>query len=74
MLCPYWNEDDIRAIPDPDASDPYFADSAYPPRTPLIRPFADAPYPPRMKNAPIVNRAFRQDDYPTQADRLVLQR
>ena len=70
LLCPYWNEDDIRAIPDPDPSDPYFADSAYPPRTPSIRPFADSPYPPRMKNAPIVNRAYCQDDYPTQADRL----
>jgi hypothetical protein len=70
LLCPYWNEDDIRSTPDPDASDPYFADSAYPPRTPSIRPFADSPYPPRMKNAPIVNRAFSQDAYPTQADRL----
>ena len=70
LLCPYWNENDIRSIPDPDASDPFFANSSYPPRTPGVRPFADSPYPPRMQNAPIVNRAFCQDEFPTQADRL----
>ena len=70
LLCPYWNEDDIRAMPDPDPADPYFAESAYPPRTPGIRPFADSPYPPRMQNAPIVNRAFCQDEFPTQEARL----
>jgi len=70
LLCPYWNEDDIRSIPDPDASDPFFANSSYPPRTPGVRPFADSPYPPRMQNAPVVNRAFCQDEFPTQADRL----
>ena len=70
LLCPYWNEDDIRSMPDPDPTESFFADSKYPPRTPGIRPFADSPYPPRMKNAPIVNRAFCQDSYPTQADRL----
>ncbi len=70
LLCPYWNEDDVRSIPDPDPADPFFADSDYPPRTPRIRPFADSPYPPRMKHAPIVNRAYCQDAYPTQADRL----
>ena len=53
-----------------DVTDPYFADSAYPPRTPGVRPFADSPYPPRMRNAPVVNRAFCQDEFPTQADRL----
>jgi hypothetical protein len=73
LLCPYWNEDDIRAIPDPDPSDPFFADSPYPPRTPGVRPFADSPYPPRMQNAPIVNRAFCQDEFPSQADRLAAQ-
>ncbi len=61
LLCPYWNEDDIRAIPDPDPNDPYFANSKYPPRTPGVKPFADSPYPPRMKTAPIIDRAFRQD-------------
>jgi len=70
LLCPYWNEDDIRSTPDPDPSDPYFANSGYPPRTPGIKPFADSPYPPRMKNAPIVHRAYCQDEFPTQADRL----
>ncbi len=70
LLCPYWNEDDIRATPDPDPADPYFANSAYPPRTPGVKPFADSPYPPRMKNAPIVKRAYRQDSYLTQQDRL----
>jgi hypothetical protein len=70
LLCPYWNEDDIRATPDPDPSDPFFANSTYPPRTPGVRPFADSPYPPRMKNAPVVHRAYRQDEYPTQAHRL----
>ncbi len=70
LLCPYWNEDDIRSIPDPDPSHSFFAESRYPPRTPGVRPFADSPYPPRMQNAPIVNRAFCQDEFPTQADRL----
>ena len=70
LLCPYWNEDDIRSTPDPDPADPYFATSAYPPRTPGVKPFADSPYPPRMQNAPIINRAHRQDAFPTQADRL----
>lgn len=70
LLCPYWNEDDIRSIPDPDPSAAFFADSRYPPRTPGVRPFADSPYPPRMQNAPVVNRAFCQDEFPTQADRL----
>lgn len=70
LLCPYWNEGDIRSTPDPDPNDPFFADSPYPPRTPGVRPFADSPYPPRMRNAPIVNRAFCQDEFPTQADRL----
>jgi len=70
LLCPYWNEDDIRSIPDPDPSHSFFADSRYPPRTPGVRPFADSPYPPRMQNAPIVNRAFCQDEFPTQANRL----
>ncbi len=70
LLCPYWNEDDIRSIPDPDPTDAFFAASRYPPRTPGVRPFADSPYPPRMQNAPIVNRAFCQDEFPTQADRL----
>ncbi len=70
LLCPFWNEDDIRSIPDPDPADPFFADSKYPPRTPRVRPFADSPYPPRMMNAPIVHRAYCQDDFPTQADRL----
>lgn len=70
LLCPYWNEDDIRSIPDPDPTDAFFAESRYPPRTPGVRPFADSPYPPRMQNAPIVNRAFCQDEFPAQADRL----
>ena len=70
LLCPYWNEDDIRSMPDPNPNDPYFANSDYPPRTPGTRPFADSPYPPRMKNAPVVNRAFCQDEFPTQAHRL----
>jgi len=70
LLCPYWNEDDIRATPDPDPTDPYFAESKYPPRTPGVKPFADSPYPPRMKNAPVVHRAFSQDGYVTQGDRL----
>ena len=56
--------------PDPDPTNPFFADSTYPPRTPGVRPFADSPYPPRMRNAPIVNRAFCQDEFPSQANRL----
>jgi hypothetical protein len=70
LLCPYLGEDEIRALPDPDPQDPLFRDSPYPPRTPGVQPFADSPYPPRMRNAPAVNRAYCQDDFPTQADRL----
>jgi hypothetical protein len=70
LLCPYLGEPEIRALPDPDPNDPLFRDSPYPPRTPGVQPFADSPYPPRMGNAPVVNRAYCQDDYPTQADRL----
>ena len=70
ILCPYLGEPEIRAIPDPDPTDPRFARSGYPPRTPGIRAFADSPYPPRMRNAPVVKRAYCQDDFPTQAHRL----
>jgi hypothetical protein len=70
LLCPYWNEDDIRSMPDPDPSNPFFADSAYPPRTPGVSVFADSPYPPRMQNAPVVRREYCQDEFPTQADRI----
>jgi len=70
LLCPYWNEDNIRSIPDPDPSDSFFSESRYPPRTPGVKPFAESPYPPRMMNAPVVNRAYCQDEFPTQADRL----
>ncbi len=69
ILCPYLGEEEIRAMPDPDPADPFFANSRYPPRTPGIKPFADSPYPPRMQNAPIVDRAYAQDEFPTQADR-----
>jgi len=69
-LCPYRGEAEIRAMPDPDPTDPLFSGSNYPPRTKGIRPFLDSPYPPRLRTAPIVERAWRQDDYPTQADRL----
>jgi len=69
-LCPYLGEKEIREMPDPDPTIPFYANSDYPPRTPGIRPFADSPYPPRMRTAPIVNRAYCQDDFPTQADRL----
>jgi hypothetical protein len=70
LLCPFLGEAEIRALPDPDPNDPVFRDSAYPPRTAGVRPFADSPYPPRMRTAPIVERAYRQDEFPTQADRL----
>jgi len=55
---------------DPHPEDPFYKNSPYPPRTPGVRPFAESPYPPRMKNAPIVNRAYTQDEYPTQGHRL----
>ena len=70
ILCPYLGEPEIRALPDPDPKDPRFANSGYPPRTPGIRAFIDSPYPPRLRNAPVVNRAYCQDDFPTQAHRL----
>jgi len=70
ILCPYLGEQEIRSLPDPDPNHPLFAKSGYPPRTPGIRPFIDSPYPPRLENAPVVNRAYCQDDFPTQAHRL----
>ena len=69
-LCPYLGEPEIRSLPDPDPRHPLFARSGYPPRTPGIRAFLDSPYPPRLKNAPVVRRAYCQDDFPTQAHRL----
>jgi len=70
ILCPYLGEPEIRSLPDPDPTDPRFANSDYPPRTPGVKPFTDSPYPPRLQNAPVVHRAYCQDDFPTQADRL----
>ena len=70
ILCPYLGEAEIRGMEDPRPEDPFYKNSPYPPRTPGVRPFAESPYPPRMKNAPIVNRAYSQDEFPTQAHRL----
>ena len=70
ILCPYLGEAEIRGMEDPHPEDPFYKNSPYPPRTPGVRPFAESPYPPRMKNAPIVNRAYSQDEFPTQAHRL----
>ncbi len=70
ILCPYLGEAEIAGMEDPDPEDPFYKNSPYPPRTPGIRPFAQSPYPPRMKNAPIVNRSYSQDEFPTQAQRL----
>jgi len=55
LLCPYRGEDEIRAIPDPE---------------PNRQLRMGKPWPPRMKSYIKVNRAFSQDEFGTQEDRL----
>lgn len=57
-LCPYIGLEEILAQPDIDPKD-YFAQSVY----------KGLSYPPKMRTAPVVHKAFCQDDFKTQSDR-----
>ena len=71
LLCPYRGEQELRAMADPDPKDPLFRRSNYPPSDVTITDvFAQSPYRPRMATAPIVNRAYRQDEFPSTESRL----
>ena len=70
-MCPYRGEQELRAMADPDPEDPIFKRSNYPPSDPTITDvYAQSPYRPRMRTAPLVNRAYRQDEFPTTESRL----
>jgi len=71
LLCPYRGEQELRAMADPDPKDPMFRRSNYPPSDVTITDvYAQSPYRPRMATAPIVNRAYRQDEFPSTESRL----
>ena len=71
LLCPYRGEQELRAMADPDPNDPMFKRSNYPPSDVTITDvYAQSPYRPRMATAPIVNRAYRQDEFPSTESRL----
>ena len=70
-LCTYRGERELRSMADPDPNDPLFKQSNYPPSDPTIKDvYAESPYRPRMRTAPIVNRAYRQDEFPSTESRL----
>ena len=70
-LCAYRGERELRAMADPDPENPIFKRSDYPPSDPTIKDvYAESPYRPRMRTAPLVNRAYRQDEFPTVESRL----
>ncbi len=70
-LCTYRGERELRDMDDPDPTDPRFARSNYPPSDPTIEDvYAESPYRPRMRTAPLVNRAYRQDEFPSTESRL----
>ncbi|MDP6047695.1 MAG: hypothetical protein QGG25_18940, partial [Phycisphaerae bacterium] len=71
LLCPYRGENELRAMADPDPKNPMFAKSNYPPSDVTVSDvYAQSPYRPRMATAPIVNRAYRQDEFPSTESRL----
>ncbi len=56
---------------DPDPKHPLFRRSNYPPSDPTIKDvYAESPYRPRMRTAPLIDRAYRQDEFPTVESRL----
>lgn len=61
LNCTFYGEEDVLDMPDIDEN--YFNNNPYP----MFRGLA---YPPKMKSCPDVDRAFRQDKFKTQADRL----
>jgi hypothetical protein len=71
-LCPYRGEQEVRTMDDPDPEDPLFSQSNYPPRDPetVQDVYAQSPYRPRTRTAPLINRTYRQDEYPTVESRL----
>ena len=70
-LCTYRGEQELRAMADPDPENPVFKRSEYPPSDPTVKDvYAESPYRPRMRTAPLVNRAYRQDEFPTVESRL----
>jgi hypothetical protein len=58
-LCPYLGLEELMALPDMPAAE-YFAQA----------PLQGLSYPALMRTAPIVHKAFCQDDFRTQSDRL----
>ncbi len=70
-LCAYRGEREIRAMDDPDPNHPLFRRSNYPPSDEGVEDvYAQSPYRPRMRTAPLVNRAYRQDEFPNLESRL----
>jgi len=70
-LCPFRGEQEVRAMADPDPSNPIFQRSNYPPSDVTVQDvYAQSPYRPRMRTAPVVNRAYRQDEFPSIESRL----
>jgi len=70
-MCAYRGEYELRTMDDPDPNHPLFKRSNYPPSDPTVKDvYAESPYRPRMRTAPVVNRAYRQDEFPTVESRL----
>jgi hypothetical protein len=70
-LCTYRGEQELRAMADPDPENPVFKRSNYPPSDPTVKDvYAESPYRPRMRTAPLIQRAYRQDEFPTVESRL----
>lgn len=67
----YRGEQELRAMADPDPDNPIFKRSDYPPADPTVKDvYAESPYRPRMRTAPRVYRAYRQDEFPTAESRI----
>jgi len=70
-LCTYRGEQELRGMADPDPEHPVYKKSNYPPSNVTVNDvYAESPYRPRMRTAPLVNRAYRQDEFPSVESRL----
>jgi hypothetical protein len=70
-LAPYRGEREVREMADPDPAHPLFQKSDYPPSDITVEcVYGQSPYRPRMRTAPLVNRSYRQDEFPTMESRL----
>jgi hypothetical protein len=70
-LSPYLGEQEVRESADPDPSHRLFHRSDYPPSDVTIDcVYGQSPYRPRMRTAPLVNRSYRQDEFPSLESRL----